>query len=196
METVVEKDWLSLGWKLLVTRGVLAIVFGLIAMIWPQATVIAFVLLWGIWALVDGIGSLVQAFRRDATGRVWLVVMGVIALVAAFFAIFRPLVTITALTWILGIWLIVRGLFELFGAFSSTIQLPRWLLIVGGLLSIGIGVLFVANPGTGVLVIAVWLGLLALLWGVAFVGLGLVVRSHLKTLTGTGSSTLPPPAPA
>jgi uncharacterized membrane protein HdeD (DUF308 family) len=192
----VEKDWLSLGWKLLVARGVLGIVFGVVAMIWPVGTAITLALLWGIWALVDGIGSIAQAFRKDATGKVWLIVMGVISLIAAFFAIFRPVVTIVALTWILGIWLIVRGILELIGAFSSTIQLPRWLLIVGGLLSIVIGVLFVANPGTSAVVIAVWIGLLALLWGVVFVGIGLVVRSHLKKLDGTGSSSLPPPAPA
>jgi uncharacterized membrane protein HdeD (DUF308 family) len=180
----MEKDWLNLSWKLLVTRGVLAIVFGIIAMIWPLETAIALALLWGFWALVDGIGSIVQAFQPDATGRVWLVLMGIIALIAAFFAIFSPALTAVALTWILGIWLIVRGAFELFGAFSSTRVAPRWLLLLGGILSILLGVLFVANPGSGVVAIAVWLGIVAFAWGVVFIIAGFGVRRDVTRLSG------------
>ncbi len=191
----MERDWAVLGWKMLVTRGVLAIVFGLIAMFWPVGTALTLALLWGIWALVDGVGSLWQAFRPESKGqgRAWLVVMGVIAILAGLIAIFHPGVAVAALTWILGIWLIVRGVIELFGAFASTISVPRWLLVVGGLLSLGLGVLFVANPETGAVAIAFWLGLVALIWGIAFVGIGLAMRSHLKTFSGPGG---PPAAPA
>ena len=143
----MERDWMNISWQSLVVRGAVGIVFGILAMVWPTSTAIALALLFGFWALVDGVGSLAQAFQKDATGRVWLVVMGVIALIAAFFAIFSPAVTAVALTWILGIWLVVRGIFELVGAFASSTQMPRWLLVVGGLLSIVLGVLFAANPG-------------------------------------------------
>jgi len=174
----MEKDWLNLSWKLLVVRGVIGILFGIVAMVWPIETAVALALMWGIWALIDGVGSFVQAFQPEATGRVWLVLMGVIALGAAFFAIFSPAVTAVALTWILGIWLVVRGLFELFGAFRSSTQVPRSLLVIGGALSIVIGVLFVANPGASAVGLAFWLGFIALLWGASFVGLGLMVRSE------------------
>ena len=172
----MEKDWLSLGWKILVLRGLLGVLFGVVAMVWPvsTATVLAFV--WGFWALFDGIGALVQAFQPDARGRVWLVVMGVVALVAAFFAILSPAVAAVTLTWILGIWLIVRGLFELVGSFSSTAVTPRWLLVLSGVLSILLGILFAANPGPSAVGIAVLLGVVAFAWGVAFLVLGLMVR--------------------
>ncbi len=184
----MDRDWAVLGWKMLVTRGVLAIVFGLIAMFWPVGTALTLALLWGIWALVDGVGSIWQAFRPESKGqgRTWLLVMGVIAILAGFIAIFHPGVAVAALTWILGIWLIVRGVIELVGAFVSTIAVPRWLLVVGGLLSLVLGVLFVANPETAAVAIAFWLGLVALIWGIAFVGIGLAVRSHVKSLTGPG----------
>lgn len=184
----MERDWAVLGWKMLVTRGVLAIVFGLVAMFLPRLTVLALALLWGIWALVDGVGSLWQAFQPESKGqgRTWLVVMGVIAIIAGLIAIFHPGVAVAALTWILGIWLIVRGVIELVGAFTSSISVPRWLLVVGGLLSLVLGVLFVANPETGAVAIAFWLGLVALIWGIAFVGIGLAVRSHLKAFSGPG----------
>jgi uncharacterized membrane protein HdeD (DUF308 family) len=179
MQLALERDWLSVSWKLLMVRGALGIVFGILAMVWPLETAIALALLFGLWALTDGVSSIVQAFQPGATGRVWLVVMGVIALVAAFFAIFSPAVTAATLTWILGIWLVVRGLFELVGAFSSGAQLPRWLLVGSAVLSVVLGVLFVTNPGAGAAGIAFLLGLVALAWGVVFLGLGFMLRSEV-----------------
>jgi uncharacterized membrane protein HdeD (DUF308 family) len=194
----MEKDWLVLGWKVLVLRGVLGIVFGIVAIAWPISTATALALLWGIWALVEGLGSLWQAFQPGATGRVWLVVMGVIALVAAFFAIFHAGATAVALTWILGIWLIVRGIFELVGAFASTLPMPRWLLVLGGLLSILVGVLFTANPGAGAVAVAVWLGLMALIWGIVLVATGFMFRQGAKASAASGPGHTPsaPPSPA
>jgi uncharacterized membrane protein HdeD (DUF308 family) len=178
------RDWYVVGWQTLVIRGVLGILFGVLAIAWPINTAIAFALLWGFWALVDGIGSIVQAFQPGTTGRVWLLLMGVVALVAAFFAIFSPAVTAAVLTWVLGIWLIVRGVFEIVGAFTTAAGALRWLLVVSGGLSALLGVLFAANPGRGAVAISVLLGVIALLWGVAFVVLGLMVRRALKDLSG------------
>jgi uncharacterized membrane protein HdeD (DUF308 family) len=106
--------------------------------------------------------------------------MGGIALLAAFFAITSPGLTAVTLTWILGIWLIVRGAFELVGAFSSTLMMPRWLLVLSAALSILIGIFFAANPGKGAVGIAVWIGIMALVWGAVLVGTGLAVRRELK----------------
>ncbi|HYU87038.1 MAG TPA: HdeD family acid-resistance protein [Kribbellaceae bacterium] len=175
------RDWLSIGWKWVVARGLIAVVFGILAIAWPIDTAIALALLWGFWALVDGASSIAQAFQPESRGgRLWLVVMGVIALLAAFFAITSPGMTATTLTWILGIWLIVRGAFELVGAFSSTLMMPRWLLVLSAALSILIGIFFAANPGKGAVGIAVWIGIMALVWGAVLVGTGLAVRRELK----------------
>ncbi|MGC4943255.1 HdeD family acid-resistance protein [Kribbella sp. DT2] len=187
-------DWLSVGWKMLVVRGAVGIVFGILAIAWPLSTAIALALLWGFWALMDGLGSLVQAFQPESSGsRLWLVVMGVIALLAAFFAIFSPATTAVTLTWILGIWLIVRGVFEAIGAFGSTSSTPRWLLLLSAALSVLIGILFAANPGAGAVTIATWLGIAALAWGGVFVLGGLAVR---RELTGHSTTPLMPPGPA
>jgi uncharacterized membrane protein HdeD (DUF308 family) len=179
----MERDWLNVSWKVLLVRGVIAILFGIVAIAWPTSTVIALALLWGFWALFDGVGSLVQAFQPESRGsRAWLVIMGLVALVAAFFAIFRPAVTAVALTWILGIWLIVRGVFEAIGAFRSGLVLPRWLLLLGAAFSLLLGALFVANPGRAVVAIAVWLGIAALVWGGVFVAMAIAVRHDLTSL--------------
>ncbi|MGW6277381.1 HdeD family acid-resistance protein [Kribbella sp. NPDC055071] len=171
------RDWLTAGWKMLLVRGVIGVIFGILAIVWPIDTAIALALLWGFWALTDGVGSIVQAFQPESRGgRLWLVVIGVIALVAAFIAITSPGMTATTLTWILGIWLVVRGVFELFGAFGSRLIMPRWLLVLNAALSILLGVLFASNPGAGAVSIAVLLGVTAIVWGVVMIAVGLSVR--------------------
>ncbi|WP_427891076.1 HdeD family acid-resistance protein [Kribbella sp. GL6] len=188
----MERDWLTLGWKMLLVRGALGIVFGILAIAWPISTAIALALLWGIWALADGIGSIAQAFQPESKGgRLWLIVLGVIALLAGFFAIVHPGMTVATLTWILGIWLIVRGIFELAGAFSSHLPMPRWLLVLNGLLSLLIGILFAANPGAGAVSIAVLLGVTALIWGAVLIGVAWSVRR-----AATGPTTTETPSPA
>jgi uncharacterized membrane protein HdeD (DUF308 family) len=173
------RDLLTAGWKILVVRGVVGIVFGILAIIWPIETAIALAFLWGFWALMDGVGLLTASFQPEAKGsRLWLVLMGVVALVAAFFAIFSPAVTAKALTWILGIWLIVRGLFEAVDAATRERTTPRWLLLLSAALSILLGILFVANPGAAAIGIAKFLGVVALLWGTVFVLGGLAVRNE------------------
>jgi uncharacterized membrane protein HdeD (DUF308 family) len=184
------KDWLSVGWKALVLRGVIGIVFGILVIVWPDIAVGTFVILWGFWALLDGIGSFYQAFQPEESGggRIWLVVMGVIAVLAGLFAIFSPAMAAATLTWFLGIWLLVRGVFEVVGAFSSSVQTPRWLLLLGAAVSIVLGILFVANPGTAAVGLAIWFGIIAVAWGIAFTVLGLVIRKDAETTqadTGT-----------
>ena len=178
----MDRDWFAVGWKMLVVRGVIGMVFGILAIVWPLETATALALLWGFWALFDGIGLLAAAFRPEARGsRIWLVLMGVIALVAAFFAIFSPGVAAKALTWILGIWLIVRGVFELIGAFTRKLTTtPRWLILLSAAFSILLGILFAANPGAAVVGIAVFLGVVALMWGAVFVLGGLAARRELN----------------
>jgi uncharacterized membrane protein HdeD (DUF308 family) len=159
-------DPLKIAWQLLLIRGVAGIIFGIVAMIWPIHTAIALAILWGVWALFDGVGWLIQAFGPMRTsGRVWSIIMGIIALLAAFFAIFSPAMAAVTLTWILGIWLIVRGGFEFFAAFGAE-GWTRWLVLLGGVVSVVLGVLFVANPGRSAVAVTFTLGLFALIWGI------------------------------
>ncbi|MEV0803759.1 HdeD family acid-resistance protein [Kribbella sp. NPDC050281] len=173
----MDRELFTSSWKIMVARGVVGIVFGILVIVWPIETGLALMVLFGFWALLEGISLLVQAFRPSTEGsRLGRALLAVIALVVAFFAIFSPGVTAQTLTWIFGIWLIVRGLFEVFTAFSSYRLTPRWLLLVGGALSILLGVFFVANPGRGAVGVAIWLGLIALCWGLVFVVAGFMLR--------------------
>jgi len=176
------KDELSLTWKVLVARGVMGLVFGIVALAWPGETVVAFVVLCGVWALVDGIGSLVEGFGAAGSPR-WLhLLMGLASLVVAFFAIFSPSMTASALTWLVGIWLIVRGVLELAGAAVGSGPTGRRFLVASGLVDLVLGVLFAANPGRAAVGIAWLLGLVAIAWGLVFLVVGVVVRKQLNEL--------------
>lgn len=192
----MPKDLLTAAWKLLLLRGVIGIVLGIVIMVWPQATIAVLMVLVGLWALVDGIGLAAQVFAKGASAgqRVFFGVMALVALVVALVAIFRPGVAASVVTWFLGIWLLVRGLFELVGAFSSTVAAPRWLLVLGALLDLVLGWLFVANPGTAAVAVAWLIGLVAVAWGVVFVVLAIAARSATKNLPD--GPTAPPLIPA
>ncbi|HET7822918.1 MAG TPA: DUF308 domain-containing protein [Ornithinibacter sp.] len=192
----MPKDLLTAAWKLLLLRGVIGIVLGIILVAWPQATIVVLMVLVGIWALIDGIGLAAQVFDKGAgTGqRVLFGVMALVALVVAMVAIFNPDKAASVITWLVGIWLLVRGLFELVGAFSSTVATPRWLLVLGALLDLVLGWLFVTHPGQSAKGVAVLIGILAIAWGVVFVVLALAARSATKDLPDDVSS-LPPLTP-
>lgn len=165
----------------LIASGALALIFGVVAAVWPIGTALTLVVLWGVYALIDGVTALVMAFRGEgASAKMWFVFTGIIGILAGLLAIFQPLASGVALAWVMGIWLMVRGVAELVGAFSQTSTRPRWLLVLGGVAWLVAGILFVANPGAAALTIAFWLGALAIVWGLLTIGAGIMLRSHLK----------------
>jgi uncharacterized membrane protein HdeD (DUF308 family) len=171
------QDFMTLRWTVLLTRGLIGIAFGVLAMAWPEETVTVLVVLWGCWALVDGIAMLLAIRVVPGTApKVVALLAGLVALFIAFFAIARPGVAAATITWFIGVWLVVRGVLEIVEAFGTGASSGRWALVAGGLLDLLIGVLFMLNPGSAILGIAWFLGLLALLWGCVAVGLAFFVR--------------------
>lgn len=166
---------------ILIVSGALAVIVGVIAFVWPGLTVLTLVLIWGWYALVDGVLALAAAFRpENRSSRVFLGIIGVIGVVAGLMAVFRPLDSGVALAWILGIWLLARGISEFVSAFSQKGQTSRWLLVLGGACFILAGIIFINNPGGAALALSRWLGILAVLWGVFILGAGVARRWMAK----------------
>ncbi|MFV0253380.1 MAG: HdeD family acid-resistance protein [Beutenbergiaceae bacterium] len=166
----------------LMVSGAIAVLFGLLAAVWPGRTALILVVIWAIYALVDGILSLVSAFRDGAGGgmRVLLIVAGVLGVLAGIIALVNPVGSAIVLAWVLGIWLIARGVLFIIAAFAGE-EKPQWLLLLVGVLWIVVGILFTANPGEGVLAIALWIGLGAIAWGVILLVQGWRMRSASGT---------------
>ena len=156
-------------WWILVLRGIVGILFGILAFAYPRDTVTALVILIGAYMLVDGVTAIVMAFRIDR-GSGWLVFSGFAGITAGLLTFFYPIVTAYALLYIIAAWAIITGVFELVAAIEfRRVFSDMRLLGLAGTLSIALGFLLAAAPETG-LVSLVWiLGSYALVFGVLYI---------------------------
>src|SRR5947208_2468777 len=109
---------LAQSWWLLLLRGIIAIVFGVLALAWPQVTLVTLVLFYGAYALADGIIALAVAVTREMPARWWLVLVGVAGIGAGLLTFFYPGVTAILLVMFIGLWAVAHGLCEIVGAFQ------------------------------------------------------------------------------
>lgn len=185
-------EYLSRHWWSVTFRGALAVVFGVVAWIWPDITLRALVLLYGFYALVDGLlalaalllgGSLVSGRRG------WLVVEGVAGIAAGVIAFLWPGITALVLLYLIAAWAIATGVLEVAVAIWLRRELRgEWLLALGGVVSVAFGVFLVVRPGDGAVAVVWLIGLFAILFGVALVGLGLRLRRLGGGLHGTAAA--------
>ena len=178
------KSLVDLTWKVAVARGAVGILFGLLLAIWPWSALV-FLVMWGIWLIVDAAGWFTTAFARGQSGsnRAMAVLLGVLALVVAFFAIFTPGATAASLVAFLGIWLIIRGFGGALVGITGAKGSPRALVILGAVLDIVLGLLFFQDPLGSATVIVLLLGITMIIWGVVFIAIGLLLRRSAKNLS-------------
>ena len=186
---------LARNWWSLVIRGFLGILAGIITFIWPGITLAGLVYLFGAYALVDGVVSLVGAVRAVAAHERWgaLLVEGIIGIAAAVVTVLWPAITALSLVYVIAAWAIITGVAEIVAAVRLRRQVSgEWLLMLSGIASVLFGVAIAAVPVAGALVIALWFGVYALVFGVMLVALGFRLRTWDRThLAGEGI-----PAPA
>jgi uncharacterized membrane protein HdeD (DUF308 family) len=169
--------FLARNWWALALRGALAVLFGVMAWIWPDLTVRVLVLLFGAYALVDGVFALYAAFTGAADRRWALLFEAVVGIGAGIVTFVWPDLTALTLLYIIASWAVITGLFEIVAA----VQLRREIegevfLALGGLLSILFGVLLFVFPGEGAVALAWLIGAYAVVFGVALIALGLRLR--------------------
>jgi uncharacterized membrane protein HdeD (DUF308 family) len=162
------------NWWILALRGLVGVLFGLSAFVWPGLTLSVLVALWGAFALVEGVAAIIAGART----RWWsLVLIGLVGVVAALFALFQPAITAIALLVVIASWAIVRGVLEIVAAIRLRRELSHeWLLVLGGLASIALGVLVMLFPGAGALSIAWLIGLYAFTTGLLLLVLAFRLR--------------------
>jgi uncharacterized membrane protein HdeD (DUF308 family) len=147
------------NWWLVLLRGIVSILFGVLAFAWPGPTVLALALLFGAYALADGILALVAAVNggdRSAPAW-WLVLVGLLGIAAGIIAFFWPGKTAFALVVMIGAWAVAIGIFEIIGAIRLRHEIDdEWWLILAGIFSVLFGLAVLLRPGAGALAI-VWL---------------------------------------
>jgi uncharacterized membrane protein HdeD (DUF308 family) len=172
---------LAENWWLLLLRGIAAIAFGLLAFLWPGLTLLTLVLMWGIYAIADGIIALWAAIASkggEIAPRWWLAVVGVAGILAGAS---RPGMTALVLLMFIASWAIVIGVLQIWGAIRLRKEIEgEWLLGLSGLLSVVFGAIMFAQPGAGALAVVWLIGWFAILAGCVYIGLAFRLKKHKR----------------
>jgi uncharacterized membrane protein HdeD (DUF308 family) len=161
------------GWWVFILRGVVAILFGLMAFLAPGAG-LAFILgVLAAWMAIDGVSTLYQAVKGPPERHgVWFWVDGIVSLGAAAALLFAPGLSALTLVWVTGFWSIFIGVARLVMAF----RLGSILMGLFGAISVFFGVWLVVNPGPGLLALIWVVGIEAMVAGALLIGLGWRLR--------------------
>jgi uncharacterized membrane protein HdeD (DUF308 family) len=178
-------DTLSRSWWMLLLRGLVAIAFGVLTFARPGITLASLVLVFGAFALADGVLGVWTALthRHDGENR-WLLLLGGLAGIGVgVLTLFEPGITAVALLFYIAIWAITTGVLEIVAAIRLRHEMQgEWMLVLAGLCSVAFGVLLMARPGDGALAVLWLIGSYALLFGLLLLALSFRVRGFAKAL--------------
>jgi uncharacterized membrane protein HdeD (DUF308 family) len=169
------------AWWLMLVRGVLAIIFGLIALLYPGIALLALIYVFGAYALLDGVLAVVVAIqeRRSLPRWGWLLVEGLAGIILGILAFAWPGATALVLLYIVAAWAIVTGALEIGAAFT----LRNWLVGLSGLLSVVFGLLLLSvHPNQGLAALMWLLGIYALAFGVVLIVHAFQLRSLVSAV--------------
>jgi uncharacterized membrane protein HdeD (DUF308 family) len=172
-------DWES-NWWALALRGLAGLLLGIIAITMPGPTLAAVVIVFALYAIVDGILAIIAAVRGIRRKERWgpMMIEGVLGIAAGIIALIWPGIGALALTLLVAGWALVTGGFEIAAAIRlrKTIK-GEWLLLLAGILSVVLGLVLAIFPGAGMLTLVWWLGAYAIAYGVVTLTLGFRIRS-------------------
>lgn len=156
------------SWWVLAIYGVISVLFGISAFVWPLGTALALAWAFGIMALAEGVTSLVALFDKDAPiSKGWLVLYSLASIAFGLVAVIFPGAVAGVLLMFVAAWLIVGGIYRIvFALRVRKYVTTEWWIGLSGVLSIVLGVLFLAYPVAALASLAVWIGALVLLYGI------------------------------
>jgi uncharacterized membrane protein HdeD (DUF308 family) len=171
---------LAKKWWLLLLRGIVAVLFGILAFTWPGLTLVTLVILYGAYALIDGIVALAAAIGGGNTmPRWWLAIVGIAGIAAGLITFFWPGITALVLIALIGAWTLAHGVMEIIGAIKLRNEIDNeWLLILSGLVSVVFGLIVLARPGAGALALVWLIAAYAVAFGILMIILSLRLKNH------------------
>lgn len=186
MANILKQAW----WTLLL-RGISALLFALLLLFAPGLTlaggIFSFVILFAVYALVDGISTIVGAVMRREGQWFLLLLWGIISVIAGLVALGNPLMfgvfTLTIMVYIVAFRSIFSGIVEMIAAWQLRQEIDNeWLLAVDGIFSLLFGLILLVRPITGIEVLVLITGFYLLIAGVMQIVLSFKVRGWSNTL--------------
>jgi uncharacterized membrane protein HdeD (DUF308 family) len=178
-------DTLSRSWWMLLLRGLVAIAFGVLTFARPGITLATLVLVFGAFALADGVLGAWTALthRQDGENRWLLLLGGLVGIGVGLLTLRAPGITALALLFYIAIWAIATGVLEIVTAIRLRHEIQgEWLLVLAGLCSVAFGVLLMMRPDTGALTVLWLIGTYAVVFGVLLLMLSFRVRGLAKAV--------------
>ena len=167
-------------WWLLLLRGIVAIIFGILSFVWPGITLITLILFYGAFALADGVLALGQAIMGDnISSRWWLALVGIAGIAAGLVTFFMPGLTALVLLFFIAGWAIALGIFQIIGAIRLRKEIDNeWSIGLSGAISVLFGVILLVAPGAGALGLIWVIGSYAIVFGILLVMAAFKLKQH------------------
>lgn len=174
----MEATMQRIPWWPFVLGGLALLAGGIIALIWPDITLIVIVILWGSIALVDGVFTAIGGMFTRGGLRWFLLFAGVISAAIGAAILAWPDITALVLLYIIGAWAVLAGVMRVLTAmfWPQERKADKWLLVFSGLISITLGVLILAWPAAGAIAMIWLIGIYAIIFGVLLIATGFNVR--------------------
>ena len=171
---------LSRNWWLVALRGVFAILFGLLTLVFPTIALSSLVLLFGAYAIVDGVAAVWSSIQHRSEQGWWIHLLeGVVSIVAGLVTFAYPVITAVILLYVIALWAIMTGIFEIWAAIQLRKEISgEFWMGLSGLISVIFGIVLIANPGSGILAVLWIVSVYAIAFGVFLIMLALRLRSH------------------
>lgn len=163
LSEILADSWWAVG-----LRGLLGIAFGLICLLVPAAAILALILLFSAYMLVDGVLAIASGIKAARSGERWglLILEGVVDIAAGVIAFLWPAITAVAFVILIAVWAIISGALMLTAAFTLKLDHGRWWLALAAVASVIFGVVLLVAPVVGAVVLTWWLGAYAIVFGV------------------------------
>ncbi|MGH2495323.1 MAG: HdeD family acid-resistance protein [Ktedonobacteraceae bacterium] len=172
-------------WWVSLVRGILALVFGIIALADPLIVLLAFIYVFAVYAILDGITTIVVSLQERSSSRTWwmLLLEGVVGIIFGILVLVWPVKTALVLLYLVAIWALMTGVLKISAAFVvAGSARHRWGLALAGLLSIIFGLILIVHPGAGLLTVLWLVGIFAIVFGLSLIVYAFQVRSRARTL--------------
>jgi uncharacterized membrane protein HdeD (DUF308 family) len=170
---------LARNWWVVALRGVFAIIFGVLAIVWPGITLLALITLFGAYALVDGIFAVIAGIASYGRNERWWAVLleGIAGIILGVLTFLWPGTTALVLVYFIAAWALITGVFEIAAAIRLRKEIQgEWMMVLSGILSIVFGLFLVIAPGAGALGLTLVIGAYAIVFGILLIILAFRLR--------------------
>ena len=170
---------LARNWWVVALRGVFAIIFGVLAIIWPGLTLLVLITLFGAYALVDGIFAVIAGIASYGRNERWWAVLleGIAGIILGVLTFLWPGTTALVLVYFIAAWALITGVFEIAAAIRLRKEIEgEWMMVLSGIASIILGLFLFVAPGAGALGLTWAIGAYAIVWGILLIILAFRLR--------------------